>query len=187
MKEIISKGFILAIFVLPTMAIGQYVDAGIGFGTSWYRGELYHGGDAFFKQMNASAGIFGRYNFNELVAARLSYSYGKLEGDDAFAEDEQNRSRNLSFRSNVHEVSLRAEINVPGFDPYNYRKPISPYIFAGVGMFFYNPETLYQGEWIELQPLGTEGQGISGYEDRESYKTSQISFPVGSWHQVCTN
>jgi hypothetical protein len=46
--------------------------------------------------------------------------------------------------------------------------------------YSYNPETYYQDDWVELQPLGTEGQGMSQYPDREPYKKSNISFPIGA-------
>ena len=44
-------------------------------------------------------------------------------------------------------------------------------------MFRFNPQAEYNDRWIDLQPLGTEGQGIKGYEDR--YKLTQISIPFG--------
>ena len=36
-----------------------------------------------------------------------------------------------------------------------------------------NPKALYNGEWIELQPLGTEGQGTS-LTSQKKYSLNQI-------------
>ena len=34
--------------------------------------------------------------------------------------------------------------------------------FVGVGGFYFNPKAKYEGKWVSLQPLGTEGQGLNG-------------------------
>tara|TARA_B100000123_G_C25352286_1_gene263346 strand:- start:74 stop:508 length:435 start_codon:yes stop_codon:yes gene_type:complete len=41
-----------------------------------------------------------------------------------------------------------------------------------------NPKAKYDGEWIELQPLTTEGQGTS-QNNKKPYSLSQISIPFG--------
>ena len=41
-----------------------------------------------------------------------------------------------------------------------------------------NPKALYNGEWIELQPLGTEGQGTS-LTSQKKYSLNQIVIPFG--------
>nr|HMT28632.1 hypothetical protein [Bacteroidia bacterium] len=35
------------------------------------------------------------------------------------------------------------------------------------------------GEWYDLQPLGTEGQGTSGFPDRDKYKRLSFALPFG--------
>ena len=36
----------------------------------------------------------------------------------------------------------------------------NPYVFGGMSFFSFKPQAYYQGRWYDLQPLGTEGQGI---------------------------
>jgi hypothetical protein len=51
------------------------------------------------------------------------------------------------------------------------------YVFAGIGVFHFNPKGELNKEWYELQPLGTEGQGIS--PARSKYKRTQLCIPIG--------
>jgi len=64
---------------------------------------------------------------------------------------------------------------------YIDREPplFSPYILAGIGRFNFEPQTYYQGQWINLRPLRLEGQGFAEYKDRTEYHVSATSFPVG--------
>ena len=53
----------------------------------------------------------------------------------------------------------------------------SLYGFVGIGVFHFNPKGEFNDKWYNLQPLGTEGQGIS--PAREKYKRTQICIPFG--------
>jgi len=177
------KKIILFILTLGSLTLFQntanaQLEAGISVGLSTYQGDLAPnsiGGS--FSQLHFSGGVFGRYNINNFVAAKLAVNYGKLSADDANASDASQQMRNLSFRSNVFEGALTAEFNILGYQPYNFERTFSPYIFAGVAFFHYNPQAFFDNEWVDLQPLGTEGQGIEGFE--EPYKLYQFAIPVG--------
>lgn len=63
---------------------------------------------------------------------------------------------------------------------------IFPYIFGGIAVFYFNPQAKYpedgdivemRGEWVNLKPLRTEGQGI--IPTRDEYSLVQISIPMG--------
>ena len=56
---------------------------------------------------------------------------------------------------------------------------MSIYLFGGVGGFYFNPKgkNPVTGEWVALQPLHTEGQGIIG--TRQPYKRFQVCIPMG--------
>jgi hypothetical protein len=59
------------------------------------------------------------------------------------------------------------------------QKRWSPYLFGGIAVYHYNPYTFDQrGNKIFLQPLGTEGQGLPGY-DRGLYNLTQLAIPFG--------
>jgi hypothetical protein len=72
----------------------------------------------------------------------------------------------MNFGIRRHHVSRRL---------ISYRA--SAYLSAGIAGFYFNPRTLYQDSWVELQPLGTEGQGLPGYADK--YNRFQLAVPVG--------
>ncbi|MBL7942166.1 MAG: hypothetical protein JNM00_05345, partial [Flavobacteriales bacterium] len=50
-------------------------------------------------------------------------------------------------------------------------------LFAGIGVYDMTPEASYKGVWYELQAIGTEGQGIEGFDNK--YKTSGLCVPFG--------
>ncbi|GJM32263.1 MAG: hypothetical protein DHS20C18_12640 [Saprospiraceae bacterium] len=166
-------------FFLATLGLSaQHFELGLTAGATNYLGDLSKNSKGIvLKSTRAYGGLFGRYNFNNLFALRLGANYGQLTGSDDNANDEALKSRNLSFKTNLLEIGLIGELNLPGFQPYNYDQPFSPYLFGGVAFFHYNPKTEYQGEKVALQPLGTEGQGAD--ERPEVYKLWQLSIPMG--------
>lgn len=156
---------------------GQYAELGGGIGMAHYRGDIptQHMGLA---QYSIAGGIFWRYNYNPWIAARISLSGGTLSAFDP--EPASNgvsiSSRNLSFKSEYVELGVQYEWNLSGLD-IQTGKRLSPYIFLGVNGFYFNPTTVIQGDRVELQPLGTEGQmletGIGGYH------RFQFGIPMG--------
>ncbi len=116
-----------------------------------------------------------------------SLLWGLLHGDDAVTKNLVRNNRNLSFRSNIGEFSTYVE-----FFPYsdkvypryklkgingNKAFSVTPYFVVGVAMTLFNPKANLNGDWIALQPLGTEGQGLGGRPDK--YKRFTLAFPVG--------
>jgi len=51
----------------------------------------------------------------------------------------------------------------------------------GISMFYFNPKAREKPgrEWIELQPLGTEGQGLAEFPDRQHYSLTGFAIPMG--------
>jgi hypothetical protein len=67
------------------------------------------------------------------------------------------------------------------FDEYKF----SPYIFAGLGLFYYNPYTNgVNDEKIYLRPLSTEGQGLRQYPGRKVYSLVNVGIPLGGGVKV---
>jgi hypothetical protein len=60
-----------------------------------------------------------------------------------------------------------------------------PYLFGGVGIFNYSPEGRFEDTFVELQPLGTEGQGLPGYE--APYQLTQFMIPLGLGAKMTLN
>ena len=179
MRKAIPLSYLCLLFVLPLSLTAQ-LEIGIMGGMSHYKGDLSPG--KFFKsigQGGPAAGAFLRYGINPYATVRLHGFYGRISADDNDAATAEQRARNLSFRSNVLEIGLVGEWNILGYQAYNFAAPISPYLFSGITFFNYDPETFYEGSYVALQPLGTEGQGLAAYPDREPYKLSQFAVPVG--------
>jgi len=131
-----------------------------------------------FKSVHSSGSIFLGAMYQNFVGARLEVSFGQISGADSLGG--LYKERNLSFRSKINEIALIGEFH-PFMMNNNLKEPssFSPYIAAGIGWFSYNPQAYYQNKWVDLRPLRTEGQGFAEYPDREIYKLSQVSLPVG--------
>ncbi|MAT53374.1 MAG: hypothetical protein CMN32_02755 [Saprospirales bacterium] len=177
------KKLLFAVFALLSAlsAYSQYLEAGILVGGANYVGDLSNNSSTIYlKETKLAYGGFVRYNINDLFTARLGVTAGKIAGSDANVNNDQFiRERNLSVRTNILEVALIGEFNVLGYQPNGLYSPFSPYLFAGVAMTSFNPKARYQGNWIALQPLGTEGQGMPGFDSKYSKTTFSIPFGVG--------
>ena len=162
------------------LGMAQFFEVGGAIGGSNYMGDLsLNTSKLYLKETNLAFGIYGRYNINYLLAVKLAANLGSISGSDANAEFEEIRSRNLSFQSSIVDAALTMELNVPGFQPYNLSRPISAYLFAGVGFSYTQPRAFYNGAWHALQPLGTEGQGAAGFGPIYSRGALAIPFGLG--------
>lgn len=177
----ISAILIFCLFCIPGQS--QFWELGVRGGISNYQGDLSP--VAFtISETHLAGGAFLRMNFNEYFSLRANTFFGTISGDDQNFNDDRVYKRNLSFRSPIFEVSLLPEFYFTGIN--NCNKIVSPYIFAGIAMFNFSPEANYKGQWIELQPLGTEGQGTSEFPDREKYELTQFSIPFGAGVKIAT-
>ena len=149
-------------------------EAGGWAGISYYFGDLNTNFD--LGQPNLSGGLIARYNFNNRIAAKFSANYGFVEAYDSRSENIYEQARNLSFQSNILDGTFQMEFN---FFPYNHGSKdefFTPYLLAGFSVFYFNPKTEYEGELVELRPLGTEGQ----FKGEEYYTvTGALSYGGG--------
>ena len=176
MKKLPALLIVLA--CLPFAVTAQNWEVGIFVGGSNYSGDLSPT-PIVFDETNPAFGGLIRYNIQPYLTFKGNVYYGKISGTDENAQTEQNRRRNLSFRSNVLDIGGQFEVNILGFEPGNYERKFSPYAFAGLSVFKFDPEAYFNDEWVRLQPLGTEGQGTTQYNEREKYALTQISVPFG--------
>ena len=175
MKKVATLVLLFLAFVSVTEA--QKVDVGLFGGASNYSGDLTKHNSIFISETKPAVGGIMRINPNPYLDFRIGVSSAYISGSDLNFTDQTLRNQNLSFRSNIVELSAVAEFNILGFDIDidNF----SPYIFGGVAGFYHNPQALYQAQWVDLQPLGTEGQGTTAYPDRKKYSLYQFSIPFG--------
>ncbi len=140
--------------------------------------------------------FYGSYGYylTERSVWRGDLIYGNLWGDDKLTLEPYRHNRNLNFKSILIELSTRYEyhfITEKMGHRYNLKKArgmkgfiIGFYGFAGVGAFYFNPKGLYGGQWIPLQPLGTEGQGLYG---THKYLRFNMSIPMGFGFKYAIN
>ena len=167
--------FILLFFSSTVLLAQEDFNIGFSLGVANYQGDLTPAGITSFGRPNITAGAFIRLNHNDFINTRVNLQYGKIEASDADGGPGR-VERNLSFFTNIWEASLIEEFNILGYHS-GTRRFFSPYVFAGIAVFRYNPKTEYLGQVVELQPVGTEGQGIPGYPGK--YPLTQIALPIG--------
>ncbi|MBR4197236.1 MAG: outer membrane beta-barrel protein [Bacteroidales bacterium] len=167
----------LLLALIPLLAHSQTlrkdVEIGAMLGAMNYIGDLNSQSAA--GKMNIAGSALLRYDFHSRWAVQFGFAYGNIEGGNPDAIEK----RNLSFRSHIIEGSLTVQFNFVPYQTGAYAKRFTPYMFAGIGVFGFNPKTQYNGNWYELQPLCTEGQGLSQYPDRKPYSLIQLSVPFG--------
>lgn len=139
-------------------------------GGAGYMGDLNPNNPV--KVSGIAVGAFVKRNFNSYLSAKLSYTYGNITAADSTSGHQQFRNRNLSFSTQLNEVSLTGEFNFMQYIPSVSQNVYTPFIYAGVGITSYNPQTNYQGQTYDLRPLTTEGQAAP-------YKNSTIAIPYG--------
>ena len=186
----------LFLLVSSTYSQRMRLNSEIGFttGVTYFLGDLGGGtgeGQAFLHDIDKEAiapaiSFLYREEIVPLLAFRTNLTYTILRGDDANSENESRAIRNLSFKSNVWEATAMFEYSVFRFSGRD-RKFFSPYVFAGAGLLYFNPKAEYNGYWIALQPLGTEGQGMPQYPEREKYSRVQMVLPFGGGVRYLTN
>ncbi len=195
---------ILTLLVLPSLLFAQRsrqrwkanrTEFQFGIGVTNFLGELGGAnqiGTDYFKDLELSETNIAieaalRYKLSQRMALNTHLSYGKVSGDDKLTDEFFRNYRNLNFKSNIWELGTNFEFAFVREQPgHRYRLrgvrgkrgfEVAIYGFVGVSAFYFNPKGELNGEWYELQPLGTEGQGVA--ENRDKYKRLQVAIPVG--------
>src|SRR5687767_547809 len=105
MKKNYQHFLILGLCILfSTASRAQYFEIGVMGGVSAYQGDLVERVVTVSNARPAGGFIF-RFARNNHIAFRGGLNYGTIVGDDKFALDKSRRVRNLSFRSNLMELS----------------------------------------------------------------------------------
>lgn len=151
-------------------------ELGVMGGASYYIGDLNP--TKHFIYSKPAFGAIVRYNLSTRASLRFTGTYGNVYGQDSKSDDLFQVNRNLDFTSEIYELAVGFEIDLLKYRINDMKYPISPYFFYEIAYFRMNPQTNYNGNEIDLQTLGTEGQG-TGLSDKGRYKVNQISIPLG--------
>lgn len=177
------KRLLFIFFVIPMCVTAQkHHEMGIFGGTSSYYGDLQ---EKLFPNegYRACGGLMYKYFVHPSVGFRFGATYASLYGADSVSESPAIKKRNLNFQTNLFEANAGLEVNLlpVDFDEFKF----SPYVFAGLAVFYYNPYTIgNDDEKIYLRPLSTEGQGLKQYPDRKIYSLVNVGIPFGGGLKV---
>ena len=178
----LRKLLFLLLCIPMVISAQKHHEMGIFGGTSSYYGDLQE--KWFPKQgYRACGGLMYKHYVHPMVGFRFGATYASLYGADSLSESPSVKRRNLNFETNLFEAHAALELNfIPvDFDEFKF----SPYLFAGLSAFYYNPYTIgTNDEKIYLRPLSTEGQGLRQYTDRKVYSLVNIGVPLGGGFKV---
>jgi hypothetical protein len=164
----------------------QEGEFGIGLGAGHYFGDLNT--RAKLNVPKLAATVFFRKNLGNYIALRVGASYARLGYSDRYNTFSKVMStRNLSFNSNVWELTLQGDFNFFRFMPGEPENSFTPYVTFGAGIFNYDPYAFLRGRKVLLRPLNTEGQGNALYPDRKPYNSMAFSIPFGGGIKYALN
>ena len=160
---------ILLIFITFSLK-AQTWELGGGIGGSGYMGDLNT--DNPVKLSGIALSGYVQRNFNGYLSVKLNYTYGKIGAADSTSSNAQFRQRNLSFTTSLKELALIGEFNFMNYIPDVSHNRYTPFVYLGIGVLGYNPQTTYMGQTYDLRPLMTEGES-------KPYSKTAISIPYG--------
>ena len=136
--------------------------------------------DFDFNATRPAVHIGYRRFFSPHLSAKGGLTFGQVSGDDALTNEVYRQNRNLHFKSPILELAVQVEyFPFREYFGHLYRSNgvvgrrvnhLSPYLFTGIGGFYYNPKAKYNGNWEKLRPLKTEGV---------DYNSFSLAIPVG--------
>lgn len=194
MKRLITNTLLLIIislvfnFASTAQQFKPNTEVGLILGTSYYLGDL---NTTHFNQSSATAGLVIRKNIDKRFVYKAEVMYLNLKSDERQSSDTIALDRGLHFRSPIYELSGQIEFN---FLPYQSGNPLytwTPFVYTGISIFSFNPQAEnINGEWLDLQELGTEGQGTTTEFDgntRSKYSLIQFAIPIGGGLKIAVN
>lgn len=182
------KTTLLTLLSFACIALSGSVNA--QFATAASRSELgfmvggtYYIGDMNpfmpYRNTHLAGGVLYRFNVHPRMTVRGNFLYGQLSGDDSQSQSEAQIERNLNFSTSIWELAGGVEFNYFPFQIGHDRYRGTAYLLAQIGLFRMNPKTIGDNDnEVELQPLGTEGQGTS-LSSRGRYSLTQLCIPIG--------
>jgi hypothetical protein len=178
-----KKGLLAIFFGLSLGLNAQWLwDYGGSIGATNYLGDI--GGkeksrrdfvaDMKLAETRWNVGAFARYKWRPNISIKFEFDYLRIQGDDKLSSNPGRHARNFNFKNDVFALITTAQYffyTDPDLgNTYRYKNSFRAYIFGGVGGFYTNPKSRYQGEWVKMRDYFVEG-----YE----YKKIVFGVPVG--------
>jgi uncharacterized protein DUF6089 len=178
-------------FVVQTASaqfgIFQEGEIGLTVGAANYFGDLNTNADLTHPKIAIGAYILKEYN--PYLDVRINVHFAQLGYSDTYSDNLFQKTRNLSFDTNIFEFAVQGDFNFFKFEPAEVEHAFTPFITIGAGIFTYNPYAYLNGQKVYLRPLGTEGQN-AGYvgpdgKKRKPYGSTAFCFPIGFGIKYC--
>ena len=151
---------------------GTYI--GFIFGKMNYQGDL-NPNSFTFSHSKATTGISIRQSLNRWISFRGGFTIGHIDAADHYNRDYL-KTRNLSFKTTIKEVSVGLEASLLDLSTSHF----TPYVFGDAVIYHFNPWAYDKsGNKVFLNPLSTEGQGLSQFPEQKPYKLTQIALGFG--------
>jgi hypothetical protein len=149
-------------------------------GITYYHGDLSPQASSIsFSDGHAAYGLYAGTKLSGLLTLGTRFLKGHLSASDADSQNPDRRRRNLHFKTDIYELGLISEFSFNHLFKNLNRYGINLKLVTGVNVYHYNPKALFEGKWIALQPLMTEGEGLRQYLDQKPYHLTRINFPLG--------
>lgn len=156
----------------------SFLGLGVSAGISDYKGELDNNFSTKFSRYGVGAHFV--FLFSPHWNVRATFYNGEVTASDASSTNDWTINRNLAFRSSINEFGFQLVYKFLGEKTGELaRRNITPYLFAGVAVYHFNPQDSINGIWVNLQPLGTEGQYLTTGNNPKPYSLTQIAIPFG--------
>ena len=176
----------------------KYLSLGITVNAMNYFGDLAPKSNIFSTDISLTRpgiGLMASYRVGPRISIRGNFTYGRVTGDDKESADPDDEDavyryvRNLNFRNDIKELAVMGMVDLFKHNrSYISRLEWTPYAFAGIAVIHHNPQgqvpdyytgtEASPGEWVDLEPLGTEGQYAEGL-DVDKYSNFQVAVPFG--------
>ena len=166
------KKLLLAFYFLPFWGSAQNFHFSGRVGFAGYKGDL-KARSISLSQTKFLFSLGARYDLSEHVMARSYITLTGLKADDKKGTALM-QQRNLNFKSKIFDWELTGQYSFFSLND----KWWTPYVFAGIGLYHFNPYTKDAGgAKTFLKPLSTEGQGFQ--PGVKEYKLWQLYIPFG--------
>lgn len=148
--------------------------------------ELTPDGNYFDPKLNFGGDI--QYKFGGRFNARVGVDFFQLSGNDEDIPVEQNtRARGLSYTSNNIELNGTVTVSLfPHTDRFTQRKLVNPYVFAGIGLLYFDPRAVVPDSLVRdginygTVPNAGKRVSLANYNtERTDYSRFAIVVPMG--------
>jgi hypothetical protein len=167
---------IISFWLFSSSVFAQQWEFGGWIGVSNYFGDLNT--NTSFEYLGPGGGLILRNNFSNRWAYKTGLNVGVLAYEDLASAYPYQKARNLSFKTNVFELSNEMEFNFMRYEKERDEFKFTPYLTVGFSIFYFNPTAEFEGEKVNLRDLGTEGQKNPDGE-KSPYSRINMAFIAG--------